>query len=252
MLAKKQFGQNFLQSDSALNKIITAGEITPGELILEIGPGQGALTAKLLSAGAKVIAIEIDQDLITILENKFATELANGQLYLINGDVLQTDVMALTKNQPYKLIANIPYYITGAILEYFLQKMPQPLMAILLVQKEVADRIIAKDNKESILSLSVKVFGRPHYIATVKAGSFFPKPKIDSAIIKIDHIHKKLNDKQLDDFFHLIKQAFSSKRKQLKNNLPDLKTKLENCQINLTSRAEDLTLDQWLKIITTY
>ena len=192
IFAKKSLGQNFLNSDGALSAIILAGKVKKGDTVLEIGPGKGALTRELLKTGAKVLAIEKDDRLIPVLEELFAKEIKKGQFTLIHGDVLEFDPTEYKLEEgSYKLIANIPYYITGELIRKFLSELPQPELMVILVQKEVAERIVSKDSKESILSISVKVYGEPKYIQTVKAGSFFPPPKVDSAILLIDKISKK-------------------------------------------------------------
>ncbi len=181
--AKKSLGQNFLKSKTALLAMVKAGEITKKDLVLEIGPGQGALTEKLLETGAKVIAVEKDDRLIEVLEEKFANESASGQFRLVHGDILDVDLNSLNL-APYtfKLIANIPYYITGLIFRKFLEEGPQPEKIVILVQKEIADRIVARDGKESLLSISIKVYGLPKKIMKVEKENFSPKPKVDSGL----------------------------------------------------------------------
>ena len=168
--AKKSLGQNFLNSDGALDAIIKAGRVTKGDKVLEIGPGKGALTKRLLDAGANVIAIEKDDRLIPILEDLFAKEIKTKKLTLIHGDVLKFDpLLNELKTKEYKLIANIPYYITGEITRKFLSGNFQPSVIVVLVQKEVAERITTstqgatkiKEGKESILSISVKAYDIP-------------------------------------------------------------------------------------------
>ena len=180
MYAKKSLGQHFLKSERALSSIIESAKISPGETILEIGPGLGVLTEKLLDAGAKVIAVEKDDSLFVFLKEKFGEK-----INLIHEDILDFDSNDLGK---YKIVANIPYNITGAILEKFLSADNQPESMVLLVQKEVAERIVARNNKESILSISVKAYGDPKYIEKVLAGSFVPAPNVDSAIILIKNM----------------------------------------------------------------
>ncbi len=277
--AKKSLGQNFLNSDGALDAIIKAGRVVKGDTVLEIGPGQGALTKRLLSAGANVIAIEKDDRLIPVLEELFAKEIQSKQLTLIHGDVLEFDVFTYgLRTKDYKLIANIPYYITGEITRKFLSGNFQPSLIVVLVQKEVAERITTtiqgssktKEGKESILSISVKVYGEPKYIQTVKAGCFFPPPKVDSAILLIDNISKD-KFKRLDSagvyareygygndsgegieqkFFEVVKAGFAHKRKTLSSNLKQIisKEKLAKLGIKENERAENLTVKQWLEI----
>ena len=191
IVAKKSLGQNFLKSKKALFAMIEAGKVSAGDIVLEIGPGQGALTEKLLETGADVIAIEKDDRLIAILEEKFAEAIQDGALRLVHADVLEEDIAALgLKNNKYKLIANIPYYITGQIFRKFLSGNIQPSKLVMMVQKEIADRIIARDGKESLLSLSVKAYGTPKKIMKVEKENFSPQPKVDSAILLVDNISK--------------------------------------------------------------
>lgn len=255
MRPKKQFGQNFLTSEGALSAIVSAGDVGAGDLVIEIGPGKGALTAYLLEKGARVIAIEKDRDLIQPLTERFSKEIESGKLYIIERDVLDANISETVGEKDYKLIANIPYNITGQILRKFLEADHQPKTAVLLVQKEVAERIVAKDGKESILSVSVKTYASPKIILNVKAGSFFPKPKVDSAVIKLDSISKSFfAGFREDGFFRLIKAGFAQKRKMLMGNLGSLYSSdalasaFDRCGIARTARAEDVTLDAWQRL----
>ena len=172
---KKSLGQNFLKSQKALEDIISAGRISKKDCVIEIGPGKGALTTHLIKTGAKVIAIEKDDRLISELNEKFPT------VKIIHDDILKFDLNSIPKlisTSTYKLIANIPYYITGEIIEKYLSSKYQPSTMVLMVQKEVADRIVAKDGKESILSIAVKVYGKPKYISIVKKKYFSPEPNL--------------------------------------------------------------------------
>jgi len=302
--AKKSLGQNFLKSISALNKIIEEGEITPDDIILEIGPGKGALTEKLLESAGTVIAIEKDKELFLLLQEKFTEEINNKKLILLNEDILDCapDSSFLGSLSPrtrgaftlgssacespqkeksgsplkYKIIANIPYNITGAILKKFLTETNQPSMMVLMVQNEVAKRIVARDNKESILSISVKAYGTPKIAMKVPARYFSPAPKVDSAIISIKNISRKnfpplLNKERAGvrflnspppnlplikgeentfekKFWEIIHAGFAHKRKKLSNNLKKYIGKAyvieEKDYKNM--RAEDLTLEDWL------
>lgn len=256
MYAKKSLGQNFLKSERALDKIIEAGKLQAGEVVLEIGPGRGALTERVLESGAKVVAVEKDDMLHEFLKDKFANETSSGQLTLIHTDILDFDISDhLKKDSDYKLIANIPYNITGAIFKKFLETNPQPERMVLLVQKEVAERIVARDEKESILSISVKVYGEPKYVETVKAGSFSPAPKVDSAIISIENISKNFfNGFSEEDFFKMVKTGFKSKRKKLSSNLSEIFDKTEvvstfkNLGLDENIRAENLHTKDWQKL----
>ncbi len=250
--AKKSLGQNFLNSDGALSAIIEAGKVKKGDTVLEIGPGKGALTKNLLKTGAKVLAIEKDDRLIPVLQEMFAKEIKSGKFSLIHGDVLEFNPTEHgLKEGKYKLIANIPYYITGELIRNFLSELSQPELMVILVQKEVAERIISKDGKESILSISVKVYGEPKYIQTVKAGSFFPPPKVDSAILLIDNTSKKnFTTTNEQKFFEVVRAGFAHKRKTISSNLKAYisKEKLAELGIHEKERAEKLSLIQWLEI----
>lgn len=257
IFAKKSLGQHFLHDVSAIKAICDAGNVAKDDRILEIGPGTGMLTAELLARGAIVIACEIDERSIEVLQTKFAEAIENKKLFIFNHDVQQDltpEIQKLLTND-YKLIANIPYYITGLIIRLFLEATIQPNTIVLLIQKEVAERVIAKDGKESLLSLSVKVFGVPKLIKTVKAGAFTPPPKVDSAILQISNISRKnfSNKKQEENFFTLIKAGFSQKRKTIKNNIQDVLdgkpfSKLLSLGISPQERAENISLDKWIDI----
>ena len=259
MFQKKSLGQNFLNNKFVLEKIAVTGSVSKTDTVLEIGPGKGALTAVLLSTGATIIAIEKDDRLIPILSEKFEKEIAEKKLQLIHGDIEKLDTTDLgLDNKPYKLIANIPYYITGLIIRKFLESKNQPTEIVFMIQKEVAHRIIARDKKESLLSVSVKAYGIPKMARIVKAGNFIPKPKVDSAILHIAHISKDFftdNNITEDFFFQIVKVGFSEKRKVLVNNLAKFIDKeklaviLTTQNLNPKIRAEDLTLQNWADII---
>lgn len=262
--AKKSLGQNWLANPTIVGEILKAGEVKAGDTVLEIGPGEGVLTEAVLKAGAKVIAVEKDDRLIGILTEKFAPELKSDQFILIHQDILEFDPQSyqLTANS-YSVIANIPYYLTGQILRQFLESNCQPAKMVLMVQKEVAERIVGsrtlnvqsglghlmskkKQTKESILSVSVKAYGKPKYIRTVARDNFQPMPKVDSAVLLIDGISKDFfADLSENRFFDLVKKGFSAKRKMLKGNLALSEETLAVCDIPIKARAENLSLEQW-------
>ncbi len=257
MRAKKSLGQNFLSSRRALSQIIQAGKIEPGEIVLEVGPGRGALTRFLLAAGAKVISVEKDDELTIFLKKEFEAEVLTGNLTLLNTDILEINPNDLgLSSGKYKIIANIPYYITGQFLRKFISGENTPKSMVLLLQKEVVSRIIARDGKESILSLSVKAYGTAKLIGKVPAREFRPAPKVDSAIIAIENISKKNFPTKASEekFFALIKSGFAHKRKKLIRNLETLsdakrlESAFEKCKIPSGMRAEDLTIDDWLAL----
>jgi 16S rRNA (adenine1518-N6/adenine1519-N6)-dimethyltransferase len=266
--AKKSFGQNFLKSEPALNKIITAALILPTDIILEIGPGKGVLTKKLLEKAGKVIAVEKDRELFALLSEKFATEITENKLILVNDDILHFEILEFlsgprfpgslsrpdhSKNSEslrYKIVANIPYNITGAILKKFLTSSHQPSCMVLLVQQEVAQRIVARDGKESILSISVKAYGTPTMVMKVPARYFTPAPKVDSAVIKIDNISRKNFESEgvnEETFWKIVKAGFAHKRKQLAGNLKEVVT-AEKLKAFGTKRAEDIRLFEWFTL----
>ncbi|OHB09891.1 MAG: ribosomal RNA small subunit methyltransferase A [Candidatus Zambryskibacteria bacterium RIFCSPLOWO2_12_FULL_45_14] len=261
MRAKKSLGQHFLKSERALRTMVEAGKVTKEDTVLEIGPGRGVLTEKLLAVGCQVIAVEKDDGLFELLEQKFAKEIASSKLTLIHDDILNFKL----KIENYKLIANIPYNITGAILKKFLGADCQPERIILLVQKEVAERIIARDKKESILSISVKAYGTPRYVETVKAGSFAPVPKVDSGIIVIENISKAFFQDIAEavdtpclrverGVFEMVRAGFKSKRKKLSSNLStifskdEVKKVFKTLNLDENIRAEDVGTQTWQKL----
>ncbi len=255
MLPKKSLGQNFLTSIPARIAIVKAGEIVPSDTIFEVGPGRGFLTKGLLETRACVVALEKDRDLIPVLTETFAEEIANKQLILTEGDVLDFDLtdQKLMANG-YKLIANIPYYITGAILSKYLSHTHQPNMMVVLVQKEVAERVCARDGKESLLSLSVKVYGEPKVYYRVSRGSFNPAPNVDSAVLQIKNISRANFTNQYHEaiFFKLIHAGFAHKRKFAISNIKevfaafDIPALFEEVGLSPKVRAEDVTLSSWL------
>jgi len=254
MFAKKSLGQNFLKSKAALRAMIEVAKIAPNETVLEIGPGKGALTETLLETGASVIAIEKDDRLIELLQEKFKAEIANEQLKITRGDALTFDPSVLGRD--YKIVANIPYYITGQFFKHYLTDTNQPKKIVVMVQKEVAQRIVAREGKESLLSLSIKCYGSPKYVMTVQKKYFSPAPKVDSAIISIENISRNFFDGiSEENFFNLIKAGFAHKRKVLISNLetadPErfVREKLQSifAKLNISEkiRAEDLKLADW-------
>jgi 16S rRNA (adenine1518-N6/adenine1519-N6)-dimethyltransferase len=255
MLPKKSLGQNFLRSEKALLDISEAGELTKHDIVLEAGPGEGALTAKLLKKAGKTIAVEKDDRLIRPLTQKFSAEIASGALVIIHDDILELtpEKLGLTSGE-FKIVANIPYYITGQFLRLFLSGPLQPKTMVLLLQKEVVDRIMTRDGKESILSISIKAYGTPFFINIVKAGAFYPPPNVDSAILAIRNISKTFFDGMNEDFFfETLKMGFAHKRKVLVSNLglsshADIDTLCKEWEITKNTRAEELTVHQWKKI----
>jgi len=249
-IGKRSLGQNFLTSKWVVKTIVETGEVTKKDTVLEVGPGKGILTKELLLKAKTVIAFEKDDALYKTLNKTFASEIAEKKLILINDDIFNfkkyKEALPLQEKN-LKIIANIPYNITGKLIPFFFQLTPLPQIIVLMVQKEVAHRIVARDGKESILSISVKVFSTPQYIKRVSASLFSPKPKVDSAIILFKNISveyfKRINEQT---FFALVKKGFSQKRKFLKNNLLIKESVLSNCGVAPTARAEELSVLNWV------
>lgn len=257
--AKKSLGQHFLTSGTIVDRIVEAGEVTGRDCVIEIGPGRGILTHALINVAREVIAIEKDELLVMRLSYEFKKELEAKKLILLPNDALLFDPeKMLLQPGGYKLIANIPYYITGAIIRKFLSEKTYPNTMVLMLQKEVAKRIVARDGKESILSVAVKVYGTPIYVDTVKAGSFNPPPAVDSAILKIENISKKNFSENLSEesFFTILKAGFAQKRKKLSSNLSLILPKetvrdaFTFAKLSDDTRAEDVSLETWLSLST--
>ncbi len=249
-----RLGQHFLNADWVARDLTKSVNVRDGETILEIGPGTGVLTRHLLKTGAPVVAIEKDEVLVARLRETFAEEIAQDTLSLVEGDVRDAAPEKLLPSNSYVLAANIPYYITGEIIRLFLTAKKQPRAAALLIQKEVAERIVARDAKESILSLSVKAYGTPKIIAKVPAGCFNPPPSVDSAIILIENISRNFfSTTSEENFFKVVKAGFASKRKMLAGNLkkmfPDAAGMLRSLGLDEKVRAEDVALKEWRSIV---
>lgn len=259
MQAKKTLGQNFLKNRRVVLKMIEKADLKKNDLVLEIGPGKGFLTKELLAEKIQVIALEKDRRMIEFLKEKFSKNLENkktSNLKIISGDALEINYQKLNlKNGKFKIVANLPYYITGKFLSNILSNKIKPEKVILLLQKEVVERITDK-KKSSLLSLSVQVYGNVKKIMSVSKSNFSPQPKIDSAILEISEISKiNFTNKNFEkQFFNFLKLSFSEKRKKMIKNLSKefSKEKLEKIfssfNIDLKIRAEDLQLKYFLKI----
>ena len=266
---KKSLGQNFLMHARIAERIALTAKLSVNDTVFEIGPGTGMLTRELLKLTKKVIALEADQELFEKLQNDFASEIASDKLELIHGDIRSWNFEMYLNSRysvkegacGYQVVANIPYYLTGEIFRMFLEAEHQPSAMTLLVQKEVADRIIARD-KESILSLSVKAYGTPKREFLVPRGAFIPAPNVDSAVLTVRDISRKnfASHKEEEKFFALLHAGFAHKRKFLRSNLEDAglipaktaqggspDTPLDGV-FREKARAEDLSLSSWIAL----
>lgn len=252
--ADKRLGQNFLEDPYALEKIINAAEIHPTDTVLEIGPGLGSLTRYLAAASQRVIAVELDEKLFSPLEAVIAPY---HNIQLVHGDILQLELKEFIEQQGYLVVANIPYYITSAVIRHLLESNPKPRRIVLTIQKEVAERICARPGDMSLLALSVQVYGRPLIATHIPAAAFFPAPKVDSSVLVVDIYPKPvISTDELDTFFLLIKAGFSQKRKKLRNSLAagmhqspaETEKLLRAADIDPQRRAETLSLEEWEKL----
>ncbi|MCA9935772.1 MAG: ribosomal RNA small subunit methyltransferase A [Ardenticatenaceae bacterium] len=252
---KKSLGQNFLFDENVLRRIVDAAELEPDDAVLEIGPGLGALTKLLAETAVTLTTIELDNRFIPILRLELA---AYPHVRLVHGDILEQDP-ADWFSGPYKVVANVPYYITGAILRHLLEGAHKPTMMVLTVQKEVAERVTAVPPHMSLLAISTQVYGRTEKVADIKAGSFWPAPDVDSAVIRID-LRQAQPDPAFEKlFFRVVKAGFSQKRKQLQKNLRQLgldraviAQMLEDAGVDGRARAETLTIEQWRALTGIY
>jgi len=254
----KKLGQNFLVDELVFEKILRAAELSKTDTVLEIGPGVGNLTLRLAKRAKEVIAVEKDRKMCKILK-KVLEEQNIKNVRLINEDILKLEI----KDQilkAYKLVANLPYYITSPVIRKFLESKRIPETIVLMVQKEVAQRICANPGKMSLLAVSVQFYAKTKIISYVSKKSFWPEPKVDSAIIKIIPLKIQLKDEFIKTFFKIVKAGFSQPRKQLVNNLSkELNLEKEKIRewllrndIQPSQRAETLSVDSWKKLTKSY
>lgn len=251
---KKRLGQNFLQDPHILEAIAQSAEIQPTDWVLEIGPGLGSLTRYLANAAQQVVAVEIDDALFQILEQVLAPW---DNVQLVRGDILRLSLADLIQVENYLVVANIPYYITSAVIRHLLEAPRHPRRMVLTVQKEVAERICARPGEMNLLALSVQVYGHPSVVLRIPAGAFYPAPKVDSAVVRIDLYRQAyLPDEHLETFFRLIHAGFSQKRKTLRNALAHglnidtshIEHLLLQAGIEPQRRAETLSLEEWRRL----
>jgi 16S rRNA (adenine1518-N6/adenine1519-N6)-dimethyltransferase len=251
LLPKKGLGQNFLHDPNVLGKIAAAAELTANETVLEIGAGTGTLTEVLARTAKRVIAVEVDDRLRPILEEPLSLY---PNVEVIYEDILEIDVPALIGRDEYMVVANVPYYITSAILRHLLESDHRPRRLVLTMQLEVAERLIAKPGDMSLLSVSTQFYAQSRIVARLKPGTFWPRPDVDSAVVRMDtFIEPPVDVPDEKTFFRVVRAGFSQKRKQLKNSLGHglgidtaaASALLERCTIDPRRRPETLTLEEW-------
>jgi 16S rRNA (adenine1518-N6/adenine1519-N6)-dimethyltransferase len=251
----KRLGQVFLVEPIALQRVVEAAEILTGDSVLEIGAGLGSLTRYLATAASKVVAVEVDERIMPALQ-EILTPFTN--ISLVYGDILELDPAELMGQAGYLVVANIPYYITSLIMRHLLETRLRPQRVVLTVQREVAGRICAQPGEMNLLALSVQVYGKPLVAAYIPAGSFYPLPKVDSAVIRVDiYPTPVIPYTHLDLFFRLAKAGFSQKRKTLRNALAgglawkteQVEQLLQAASIDPRRRAETLSLEEWQRLV---
>jgi 16S rRNA (adenine1518-N6/adenine1519-N6)-dimethyltransferase len=248
----KRLGQNFLIDKNVLKKIVEAAELSINDVVLEVGPGIGNLTIELAKKIKKVIAVEKDKRMVEILKERLKEERIEN-VEIINEDILKF-LPSFKVRGSYKVVANIPYYLTSRLIRNLLEMERKPKLIVLMVQKEVAQRICAKPPKMNLLAVSVQFYAKPKIVSFVSKNCFWPRPKVDSAIIKIEPKKEDLTDKDL--FFKIVKAGFSQPRKQLINNLSKklkekkeiIKKFLSEAKILPIKRAEALSIEDWKKL----
>jgi 16S rRNA (adenine1518-N6/adenine1519-N6)-dimethyltransferase len=254
LTARKRLGQHFLVDETVQQTILHAAQIGPGDTVLEIGPGLGIMTRELARQAGQLIAVELDDKLAQALQ---ATLASFTNVTIVNADILQLDPSALVPAKPYKVVANLPYYITSPVLRHFLEASAKPETMIVMVQKEVAEAIVAGPGQRSLLSISVQYYARPSIVSYVPARSFYPAPKVDSAILRIEvRSQSAVAVADVGGFFDLVRAGFAAPRKQMANSLAqglnspkrEVSALLERADIAPQRRAESLTLEEWAQL----
>ncbi len=262
----KGLGQNFLVNEAAIIKIVAAAELTPADVVLEVGAGLGALTERLAREAGHVVAVELDRRLMPALRDVLA---GCDNVTLVQGDILALDPAVLVStistqpfgyaqdkppvsNSQYKVVANLPYYITSAVLRHLLEASLKPQRMVVTVQREVAQRIVAQPGQMSLLAVSVQFYGRPRLLFRIKPGSFYPSPGVESAVVRID-LYARPPVQDTDAFFRVVRAGFAQRRKQLRNGLaaglrqsPDeVAAKLREVGVDPRRRAQTLSIEEW-------
>jgi 16S rRNA (adenine1518-N6/adenine1519-N6)-dimethyltransferase len=252
---RKKLGQHFLISPGALDRIAAEADLTEEDAVLEIGAGLGHLTHRLAAAAGAVVAVEVDRHLMPVLEEEMA---GYSNVRLVEGDILRLDPAELMTEQPYKVVANLPYSITSAVLRHLLEARVPPTTIVVTIQREVAERIVARDGRMSLLAVSVQFYGLPTLLFRLKPGAFYPPPAVESAVLRIDRRPElPIPAADVGDFFRIVRAGFAQPRKQLHNNLSSgLRLTREaaidacnNANISPKRRAERLSIDDWTRLL---
>ena len=256
----KGLGQNFLIDQAALGKIVAAAELSPDDVVLEIGAGLGTLTKRLAQDAGRVVAVELDERLMPVLRSVLA---GFDNVTLIQGDILALDPAALAGTLQYKVVANLPYYITSAVLRHLLETSLKPRRLVVTVQREVAERIVAQPGQMSLLAVSVQFYGRPRLLFRIKPGSFYPSPGVESAVVRVDlydELPVSVEDAAVSvdagAFFRVVRAGFSQRRKQLRNALAaglrrppeEVAARLREAGVDPKRRAQTLSLEEWARV----
>jgi 16S rRNA (adenine1518-N6/adenine1519-N6)-dimethyltransferase len=257
---RKSLGQHFLVDEEVLRAVASAAELTTNDVVMEIGPGLGVLTRELAKRAGQVVSVELDSFLSSALRQTLAS-LEN--VTVVDGDILQLEPAALLQGHKaanYKVVANLPYYITSAVLRHFLEAKLKPQIMVVMVQKEVAEAIVAKPGRMSLLSVSIQLYGEPEVVSYVPARCFYPPPEVSSAILKVALYPRPVVAKDSEGFFQLVRAGFCASRKQLVNSLAQglglpkarVSPLLEKVGIMPKRRAETLTLTEWAQLWQVY
>jgi len=259
---RKRLGQHFLIDEHVLERTLSAAELSPGDIVVEIGPGLGILTEALARQGARVIAVELDAKLVALLKKRLAgfpdVRIVRADiLKMAPGQLLRDNLPASDLARGYKIIANLPYYITSPVLSHFLEAQPHPSEMVVMVQREVGETIAAAPGKMRLISVKTQFYSKPVVVSYVPAASFYPPPKVDSVILRLDvYSQPPIEISDVTGFFDMVMHGFSSPRKQLRNSLahsleipPDqVALLLDKAGIEAKRRAETLSLEEWREL----
>jgi 16S rRNA (adenine1518-N6/adenine1519-N6)-dimethyltransferase len=257
IIPKKSLGQNFLHDPNALDKIVELADITPDTTVLEIGPGTGNLTRRLAQEADQVIAVEVDDRLVPLLQHEFAM---SENVQIIHADILEANITDLVGEFPYVVVANLPFYITSAILRHLLESAHKPQRMVVTVQREVAERLVAEPGDLSLLAVSVQFYGSPHIAMRLNPAAFWPRPDVESTVVRIDvYPSPPVEVPGEKSFFRVVRAGFGQKRKQLRNSLSaglhlekgQVDDLLGQAGIAPQRRAETVSLEEWAALTRT-